>query len=68
MKKLILFLSMVVLLANCDKKHRYTQDSKEIEVVKATINYYDFHQWDSLKFSYADTAKIYYNSRKTIMG
>lgn len=67
MKKLILFLSMVVLFANCNNTHRYTQESKEIDVVKATINYYDFNQWDSLKYSYADTAKIYYNSRKDIM-
>ncbi|WP_299889357.1 nuclear transport factor 2 family protein [uncultured Lacinutrix sp.] len=68
MKKLIVFLSIVVLFTNCkNNSHRYTQNSKEIETVKTTINYYDYHQWDSLAFSYADTAKIYYNSRKHIL-
>ena len=68
MKKLLLFISVVVFISSCtNNKHRYTQDSKEIDIVKATINYYDLQRWDSLPFSYADTAKIYYNSRKNIL-
>jgi len=68
MKKIIVVLSVVIFIMSCkNNSHRYTQDSKEIDIVKATINYYDFNQWDSLAYSYADTAKIYYNSRKTIL-
>ncbi|WP_452222970.1 nuclear transport factor 2 family protein [Lacinutrix chionoecetis] len=69
MKKLILLVSLCWFLFNCqDNAQRYTQDSKEIEIVKKTIAHYDLHQWDSLVMNYADTAKVYYNTRTAILG
>ena len=56
-----------LVLACQNNKIRYTQDSEEIEIVKATINDYDYQKWEDLVGRYADTAKIFYNSRKTIL-
>jgi hypothetical protein len=68
MKKLALFTFFVILFTACQNSSpRYTQDSPEIEIVKATINDYDFQKWESLVARYADTAKIYYNSRVQIL-
>ncbi len=68
MKKFyVLTLVIISFLACKNDKTRYTQDSKEIEIVKATINDYDYHKWDSQRERYADTAKIYYNSRVKIL-
>lgn len=68
MKKLILLVSVSLFFFNCqDTTQRYTQDSPEIETVKQTIGYYDLHKWDSLVMNYADTAKIYYNTRKNVI-
>lgn len=67
-KKLILLLSLGFIMLSCQEQTiRYTQDSEEIETVKQTIAYYDLHKWDSLEMNYADTAKIYYNTRKDII-
>ncbi|AUC80690.1 hypothetical protein [Lacinutrix sp. Bg11-31] len=68
MKKLILLVSVSLLLFNCkNTTQRYTQDSPEIEIVKQTIAFYDVHNWDSLAMNYADTAKVYYNTRKNVL-
>jgi hypothetical protein len=68
MKNLMLILSLAFIMLSCNKQTvRYTQDSKEIETVKKTISYYDIHQWDSLALNYADSAKIYYNTRKSAL-
>jgi len=68
MKKLNVLTLVILLLVACKNDvTRYTQDSEEIEIVKATINDYDYHKWDSQRERYADTAKIYYNSRKKVL-
>ncbi|MBU2940231.1 nuclear transport factor 2 family protein [Lacinutrix sp. C3R15] len=63
MKNVIALGLLLLVLASCNKKNRYTQDSPEIDIVKAVINNYDYQKWDSLTMNYADTAKVYYNTR-----
>ncbi|MDX1278139.1 hypothetical protein [Oceanihabitans sediminis] len=67
MKKVITLGVLVFFLVSCNnteqKTQRYTQSSPEIEIVKAAINNYDYQQWDSLTMKYADTAKVFYNTR-----
>ncbi|PWG73479.1 hypothetical protein DF186_22860, partial [Enterococcus hirae] len=41
---------------------RYTQDSEEINTLKATIQDYEDGNWEAMKKHYADTAQIYHNS------
>ena len=62
--KNILGLSMILLIIiSCNNSRRYSQNSIEIDIVKASINHYDYQNWDSLVMNYADTAKVYYNTR-----
>ncbi|MDO6598395.1 nuclear transport factor 2 family protein [Oceanihabitans sp. 2_MG-2023] len=63
MKKIITLGLLLFVLVSCTKKNRYTQKSPEIDIVKAVINNYDYQKWDSLTMQYADTAKVYYNTR-----
>jgi hypothetical protein len=63
----VLVLFILLLVACQNPSTRYIQNSEEIETVKAVINDYDFHKWDSQRARYADTAKIYYNSRVNIL-
>jgi hypothetical protein len=63
MKKLLGLGLLILSIVSCNNSQRYTQNSKEIDIVKATINYYDYQKWDSLVMHYADTAKVYYNTR-----
>lgn len=69
MKPFTLLAFVMLLFTSCQNKdsNRYTQDSEEIEIVKATINDYDYHKWDALSSRYADSAQIFYNSRKDIL-
>jgi len=62
MKNLIAIVLLLLVLVSCNKP-RYTQDSPEIDIVKSVINNYDYQKWDSLTMHYADTAKVYYNTR-----
>lgn len=66
MKKLVLIGCLLFFFTSCNNQHRYTQDSEEIEIVKAAINDYDYQEWDKLKSHYADSAQIFYNSRSRI--
>jgi len=63
MKKLLGLGMLLLAIVSCNNSQRYSQNSKEIDIVKATINYYDYQKWDSLVMNYADTAKVYYNTR-----
>jgi hypothetical protein len=67
MKNLILIGCLLIFLSSCEKKPRYTQDSEEIEIVKAAINDYDYQEWEKLMSHYADTAHIYYNTRINVI-
>lgn len=48
-----------------NEKTRYTQDSEEINTLKAVIQNYEDADWDKYKTHYADTAKLYYNSTQS---
>ena len=63
MKKLLGLGLLIITIVSCNNSKRYSQNSKEIDIVKATINHYDYQKWDSLVINYADTAKVYYNTR-----
>ncbi len=60
LKKSILLGLILVLSSACNSKQRYTQQSPEIETVKAIIKNYNDKTYDTSM--YADTSKTYYNS------
>ncbi|WP_411768718.1 nuclear transport factor 2 family protein [Winogradskyella sp. A3E31] len=56
---------MVVLFTSCqEQKQRYFSDSSEIETLKAGIKAYESGDWDTWRSHFADTAKIYVNSKE----
>ncbi|MCX7550508.1 nuclear transport factor 2 family protein [Xanthomarina sp. F2636L] len=67
MKNFILIGCLLFMFPSCKKQHRYTQDSDEIEIVKAAISDYNYQEWENLMSHYNDTAHIYYNSRSNIL-
>lgn len=66
MKKLFLFALAVVLFTACQEKQeqRYFAESPEIDVLKAGIAAYESGDWDTWRGHFADTAKIYVNSKE----
>ncbi len=63
MKKLVFIgLAMMLFVACEQKKERYTQNSPEIETLKAAISDYEAGNWDAFSKHFADTVKIYTNS------
>lgn len=68
MKKLIYLGLTVILLISCqnNKPERYFSSSPEIDAVKAVIKDYEDANWEKWITKYADTAKIYHNSLKSI--
>ncbi len=67
MKKLILAGLTVLLFAACqEKEQRYFSESSEINTLKAGIASYEAGDWTTWKGHFADTAKIYVNSDKSI--
>lgn len=71
MKKLITLILIAFLAIGCnqtakeeDKEVRYTQDSKEINTLKAAISDYEKADWEAMKKHYADTAQIFHNSNQ----
>lgn len=67
MKNLFLLLFAVCFITACQKeKQRYFFDSAEIETLKSGIKAYEAQDWDQWKSNFADTAKVYVNSKKGI--
>tara|TARA_B100000929_G_C15488471_1_gene413623 strand:+ start:1206 stop:1721 length:516 start_codon:yes stop_codon:yes gene_type:complete len=70
MKKLLLifFISSIIISCNDGNKEkekiRYTQDSEEINTLKAVIQAYEDADWDAYAKYYADSAKIFHNSEQ----
>ncbi len=61
MKKFILLGLVIVLFTACENQEkRYTQQSKEIDIVKTAIKNYNDKAYDTS--IYADTAKTFFNS------
>ncbi|WP_353779468.1 nuclear transport factor 2 family protein [Winogradskyella sp. 3972H.M.0a.05] len=59
--------ALMLCIVSCQNSNRYTQDSPEIEIVKQALQDYDYQEWDQLVTHYADTAKIFHNSRVNIL-
>ncbi len=68
MKKLFLLGLAVLLFAACQQqeKKRYFSESAEIDVLKAGIAAYESGDWDKWKSHFADTAKVYVNSKESV--
>jgi len=68
MKKLFLLGLVIVLFTACQEKQeqRYFAESPEIDVLKAGIEAYEKADWDTWRGHFADTAKIYVNSKEPI--
>ena len=70
MKKLVLILLVSVMAIACgdankeNEKVRYSQDSEEINTLKAAIKDYENGDWQAMKKHYADTAQIFHNSNQ----
>ena len=66
MKKLFLLGLAIVLFSACQEKQeqRYFADSPEIDVLKAGIEAYENADWVTWRGHFADTAKIYVNSKE----
>ena len=68
MKKLFLLGLAVLLFAACQQqeKKRYFSESPEIEAIKANVTEYNNGDWETWRTHFADTAKLYINSLKSI--
>jgi len=61
MRKILLLGTLAILLAACNTKQRYTQDSPEITTYKKVMEDYENKNWEDMALHYADTAKILNN-------
>jgi len=68
MKKLLLLGLTLILFIACQQqeKKRYFSESSEIDVLKSGIDAYESGDWDKWKAHFADTAKIYVNSKESV--
>lgn len=66
-KKIILAGLAVLLFTACqEKEQRYFSESPEINTMKAGVAAYEAGDWDTWKTHFADTAKVYVNSDKSV--
>ncbi|NNC69451.1 MAG: nuclear transport factor 2 family protein [Flavobacteriaceae bacterium] len=64
MKNLLIIGLLLVVFTSCkQQEQRYFADSAEIETLKAGIDAYEAGDWDTWRSHFADTAKIYVNSK-----
>ena len=67
MKNIILLGLAVLMLTACEKqKQNYFTESPEINAFKASISEYGSGDWETWRTHFADTAKLYINSPKSI--
>lgn len=67
MKNLFLTGLAIILFTACQKQEqRYFAESAETNILKAGIAAYEKGDWDTWKGYFADTAKIFVNSRESI--
>ena len=65
MKTIIYYFLAIVLLTSCaQKEQRYFADSDEINTLKSGIDAYESGNWEAWKSNFADTAKVYVNSKE----
>ena len=63
MKKLIYLVLIVLTIAACKQEQRYFSESEETNTLKAGIAAYEAADWETWQSHFADTAKIYVNSK-----
>ncbi|WP_299361908.1 nuclear transport factor 2 family protein [Winogradskyella sp.] len=67
MKNLLPLIILVLLITSCEeRKQRYFAESEETKTLEAGIIAYESGDWDKWKNHFADTAKIYVNSKEPI--
>ena len=67
MKKLIfLGITMIIFTACQQQEQRYFGESAETKTLQAGISAYENGDWDTWRSHFADTAKIYVNSSKSM--
>lgn len=66
MKKLLVLGLAVILFAACQQEQRYFAESTEINTAKAGIAAYESGDWEKWRSHFADTAKIFVNSTKSV--
>ena len=68
MKNIVLILLAIILFTACQKQseQRYFPESEEINTLKAGIDAYESGDWKTWRSHFADTAKIYVNSKDAI--
>ncbi len=66
MKKLFLLGLAVMLFTACQQEQRYFAESAEIDFFKSERDAYESGDWDKWKSHFADTAKLYVNSTKSV--
>jgi len=59
-------MTILVFIGCKEKEQRYFSDSAEINSLKAGIKSYEAGDWTTWKSQFADTAKVYVNSEKSI--
>ncbi|WP_425637404.1 nuclear transport factor 2 family protein [Algoriphagus yeomjeoni] len=57
-----IFLLLFLSIAGCATESRYTQQSAEIDSIKAAIGHYVNGDWDAYSANYADGATIFFNA------
>ena len=66
MKKLVYLVLIVLTIAACKQEERYFAESDETNTLKAGISAYEAADWEKWQSHFADTAKIYVNSKDHI--
>ena len=67
MRKLILIGLVTILFVACEQQQqRYFAESAEIDILKAGITAFESGEWDTWRSHFADTAKIFANSKDAI--
>ena len=65
MKNLLLLGLLVIFFTSCqEQKQRYFAESEETKTLEAGIAAYESGDWDKWQSHFADTAKIYVNSKE----
>jgi len=67
MKKIVLIGLTIILFLGCQQQEqRYFGESEETKTLKAGITAYENGNWDTWRSHFADTAKIFVNSDKSV--
>jgi ketosteroid isomerase-like protein len=66
MRKLIYLVLAVATITACQQEQRYFAESAEIETLKSGILAFENGDWDTWRSHFADTAKVFNNSKDGI--